>query len=147
MTNRKAKPPILNTVHTYGVDDKRPAPSCMGCLPTDGTSAIVVPVPAAYRIISTAYGVDLCTACAVNMIKSLAARFAMYERSATRDLMDFFAVNIRLPKKPRARRKLPKLIASVAGAVPIDHEANAAAERAIGGSTRTKRKTSKVIDV
>ena len=102
---RAKKPPILNTVRCYGIDDKNPPPSCMGCLPTDGTSAIIVPVPARYRIVSTAYGVDLCTACAVSMIKSLAARFAMYERSATRDLMDFFAVNIRLPPKKRRRRK------------------------------------------
>jgi hypothetical protein len=98
---------IYVTVDYLGRVPVASRPLCQGCTPVsvDGQSApIILPDRAEYQIVGASGTIDLCRRCAIHSIKSLAARFVMFDPSATRDLMDFFAAEA--PKKrPAARRK------------------------------------------
>ena len=99
---------IYVTVNHY--DKKTPVasrPLCEGCTPSsvDGRSELVVPPErAAYQIVGASGTIALCRDCAIHSIKSLAARFVMFDPSATRDLMDFFAAKA-AKKRPTAKKK------------------------------------------
>lgn len=89
-------------------------PLCVGCTPSsvDGRSALVVPPErAAYQVVGASGTMALCRDCAIHAIKSLAARFMMFDSRATRDLMDFFAAEAK--KRPAAKKKRPKSVIDV----------------------------------
>ena len=102
---------IYVTVNHY--DKKTPVasrPLCEGCTPSsvDGRSELIVPPERAeYQIVGASGTIALCRRCAIHSIKSLAARFVMFDPSATRDLMDFFAAEAakKATKRPAAKKK------------------------------------------
>jgi hypothetical protein len=99
---------IYVTVNHY--DKKTPdasRPLCAGCTPAsvEGRSDLITPPERAeYQIIGASGTIALCRNCAIHSIKSLAARFALFDPSATRDLMDFFAAEA-TKKRPAAKKK------------------------------------------
>jgi hypothetical protein len=112
---------IYVTVNHY--DKKTPAasrPLCAGCTPpasVDGRSDLIVPPERAeYQVIGASGTIALCRRCAIHSIKSLAARFALFDPSATRDLMDFFAAEATKTKKrpaPKKKRRPAKGVVDV----------------------------------
>jgi hypothetical protein len=106
---------IYVTVNHY--DKKTPAasrPLCEGCTPSsvDGRSELAVPpARAEYQVVGASGTMALCRDCAIHSIKSLAARFMMFDPRATRDLMDFFAAEAK--RRPVAKKKRPKSIIDV----------------------------------
>ena len=106
---------IYVTVNHY--DKKTPAtarPLCEGCTPAsvDGHSELIVPPErAAYQVVGASGTFALCRDCAIHSIKSLAARFVMFDPSATRDLMDFFATEAK--KRPAPKKKPSKSVIDV----------------------------------
>lgn len=108
---------IYVTVNHYGKTPVASRPLCEGCTPpsVDGRSELVVPPERAeYQIVGASNTIALCRNCAIHSIKSLAARFVMFDPSATRDLMDFFAAET-AKKRPAVRKKRqpPKSIIDV----------------------------------
>lgn len=98
---------IYVTVDHLGRISAASRPLCQGCTPAsiDGRSELVVPPDRAeYKIVGASGTIAFCRRCAIHSIKSLAARFVMFEPSATRDLMDFFAAEA-TTKRPAARKK------------------------------------------
>lgn len=99
---------IYITVNHY--DKKRPITSCLlceGCTPAsvDGRSEpLVPPERAEYQVVGASGTLALCRNCAIHSIKALAARFVLFDPSATRDLMDFFAAEA-VKKRPAAKKK------------------------------------------
>jgi hypothetical protein len=99
---------IYVTVNHYG--KKTPVasrPLCEGCTPPSvdgGSEPILPPKRAEYQIVGSSSTLALCRDCAIHSIKSLAARFMMFDPSATRELMDFFAAEA-TKKRPTARKK------------------------------------------
>lgn len=100
---------IYVTADYYGQAPVASRPLCQGCTPAsvDGRSELsILPERAEYRVVGASGTLDLCRRCAIHSIKSLAARFVMFDPSATRDLMDFFAAEAakKAPTGPRKRR-------------------------------------------
>jgi len=106
---------VYITVDYFEVARRR-RPPCDGCTPPD----IVLPVltadvmahadPADLRVIGTSGGMNLCTRCARDVIKSIAARFMLYDRRSSHDLLDFFAIEAIEARKPAPRK--PRLAAN-----------------------------------
>jgi hypothetical protein len=99
---------IYVTVDCLGETTAASRPFCQGCTPISSGDAPSVPAirptRAEYRLVGASGTIALCRDCAIHSIKSLAARFMLFDPRATRDLMDFFAAEA--PKKrPAARRK------------------------------------------
>ena len=118
------KTAVYVTVNHY--DKKTPAasrPVCAGCTPSsvDGRLELVVPPERSeYQIVGASGTIALCRDCAIHSIKSLAARFMMFDPRATRDLMDFFAAEAK--KRPaRRQRSVPisRMIAAADGEVTV----------------------------
>lgn len=109
--------PIYVTVHHYGATRGDPRPFCGGCTPVvvDGSSGrITSSTLAEYQIVGASGTIALCRNCALHSIKSLAARFMLFDRSATRDLMDFFAAEMTKKRPPTGkRRRAPKSVIDV----------------------------------
>lgn len=83
-------------------------PWCSGCTgPHVKSHALVRPVPAAYRIVGVAFELDLCSTCCENLVKSIAARFMLYDGKRSRELMRFFAVDLPKPRRKRRPRRKP----------------------------------------
>ena len=96
---------IYVTVNHYDGSATAERPHCQGCT-SEGSP---FPEPAEYQLVGASGTIDLCRRCVLHSIKSFAARFMMFDRSATRDLMDFFAATA--PKKrpaPKKRRQPSK---------------------------------------
>lgn len=92
-------------------------PFCAGCTPPPSAAGrldpIIRPERATYQVVGASGTIALCRDCAIHTIKSLAARFMMFDPSATRDLMSFFAAEAS-KKRPAARkRRAPKGIIDV----------------------------------
>jgi hypothetical protein len=113
---------IYVTVNRY--DKKTPVaarPLCEGCTPSsvDGRSELLVPPERAeYQVVGASGTIALCRNCAIHSIKSLAARFMMFDPSATRDLMSFFAAEAAkkrptMKKRPMTKKKRPKSVIDV----------------------------------
>ncbi len=105
---------IYVTVDHFGEMPNTSRPPCQGCTPPsvdDQPVPTVYLASAEYRIVGSSGAIALCRDCAIHSIKSLAARFVLFDPSATRDLMDFFAAEAS-KKRPAARRKghAPKVI-------------------------------------
>jgi len=94
-------------------------PPCQGCtspaVDDESTEEIAGRSdPAEYQIVGASGTIALCRTCAIHSIKSLAARFVMFDPSATRDLMDFFAAETpasqgaTMSKHRNPRARLPK---------------------------------------
>jgi hypothetical protein len=99
--------PIYVTVSHYDKKLGASRPLCQGCTPpsVDGRSELVVtPERAEYQIVGASGTLALCRNCAIHSIKSLAARFVMFDPSATRDLMDFFSAQA-AKKRPAGKKK------------------------------------------
>ena len=100
---------------------RRERPPCDGCT---ALGHLEQPVdqrePAAMRVIGTSGGMNLCTRCARDVIKSIAARFMLYDRRSSHDLLDFFAVeaNRPAPRKPRPAAT-NRMIASADGVADV----------------------------
>lgn len=108
---------VYITVNHY--DKKTPIasrPVCAGCTPSavDGRSELAVPPERAeYQIVGASDTIALCRTCAIHSIKSLAARFMMFDPSATRDLMDFFAAAAKKSPAATAKKKRSKNVIDV----------------------------------
>jgi hypothetical protein len=108
---------VYITVNHY--DKKTPIasrPVCAGCTPSsvDGRSELTLPPERAeYQIVGASDTLALCRNCAIHSIKSLAARFMMFDPSATRDLMDFFAAAAKKSPAAAAKKKRTKNVIDV----------------------------------
>ena len=108
---------IYVTVDHLGMSPHTARPLCQGCTPAsvDGRSVpAVTPTRAEYRLVGASGDIALCRNCAIHSIKSLAARFVLFDPSATRDLMDFFAAEAGKKKRP-TRKKRSKAVIDVPG--------------------------------
>ena len=94
---------IYVTVNHYGETPTTSRPSCQGCT-AEGSP---LPAPAEYQLVGASGTIDLCRRCVLHSIKSFAARFMMFDRSATRDLMDFFAANATKKQPTTKKRRQP----------------------------------------
>jgi hypothetical protein len=102
------KTAIYITVDHFGNAPTVSRPLCQGCTPpsVDGRSKPVIdPERAEYQVVGASGTIALCRSCAIHSIKSLAARFVLFDPSATRELMSFFAVEAAKKKRPSPRRK------------------------------------------
>ena len=114
---------IYTTVDYYGDRAEDARPLCQGCMPegiatTESSStAVTVPVRARYRVVGASGDIDLCLRCAVNVVKSISARFMMYDRRADHELRDFFAVAVKTTKT--AKKRKTKKAARKAGSVDV----------------------------
>jgi len=109
---------IYVTVDHLGGAPSRPP--CQGCSPPSGdgqSESAVPPRSAEYKIVGASATIALCRDCAIHSIKSLAARFVMFDPRATRDLMDFFAADA-AKKRPR-RRPAAKKRGKRAGVIDV----------------------------
>ena len=113
---------VYVTVDHFGNVPTVSRPLCQGCTPpsVDGRSKPAIdPERAEYQVVGASGTIALCRACAIHSIKSLAARFMLFDASATRDLMSFFAAEAGSKKRPAAARKKrpsPKGVIDVAAA-------------------------------
>jgi hypothetical protein len=98
-------------------------PPCQGCTSPAADDESTEEIagrsdPAEYQIVGASGTIALCRTCAIHSIKSLAARFVMFDPSATRDLMDFFAAEATKKRSTSGKKskaaKAPKVI-DVAG--------------------------------
>jgi hypothetical protein len=96
---------VYVTVDYFGAA-RRDRPPCDGCTPANDPLGGFE--PSAMRVIGTSSGMNLCTRCARDVIKSIAARFMLYDPRSSHDLMDFFAVEASTPapQRPRPARRL-----------------------------------------
>lgn len=91
-------------------------PLCDGCTPSsvDGRSEVLAPPERAeYQIVGASGTLALCRDCAIHSIKSLAARFMLFDPSATRDLMSFFAAEAKKQPAPKKKRRPKDVINGV----------------------------------
>jgi hypothetical protein len=98
---------VYITVDHFGRKPADSRPLCQGCTPAtvDGRSELsFVPARAEYQIVGASGTIVFCRDCAIHAVKSLAARFVLFDPRATRDLMDFFAAEA-TKKRPATRRK------------------------------------------
>lgn len=112
------------TVDYYGRSPVASRPLCQGCTPpsVDGRSEPAIdPESAEYQVVGASGTIALCRACAIHAIKSLAARFVLFDPNATRELMSFFAVEAN-KKRPAARKKRrdPKRVIDVAAPLLLE---------------------------
>jgi hypothetical protein len=103
------------TVECFVGPHKASPPSCQGCTPPSDNAPrhSLSPRSAAYRVLGASGAIALCRDCALGSIKSLAARFMLYDPRATADLMDFFAAEAtkkRRPTRSTPRKKRGKVI-------------------------------------
>lgn len=112
------KTAVYVTVDHFGKAPTASRPFCQGCTPpsVNGSEPAVPPVRAEYQVVGASGTLALCRNCAIHAIKSLAARFMLFDPSATRDLMSFFAAEATKKKRPAARKKrsTPKRVIDVA---------------------------------
>jgi len=99
---------VYVTVEHLGTMPTAARPPCQGCsspaaMPSSSAGRSEMVVSSEYRLVGASGTIAFCRDCAVHSIKSLAARFMMFDPSATRDLMSFFAAEA--PKKRPAGRK------------------------------------------
>lgn len=115
---------VYVTVDYFGTarSDRPPCESCTP--PGDPSMTDLLQVNSSVlRVIGASGGMNLCTRCARDVVKSIAARFVLFDGQSTRDLMSFFAVTTKKkPKSPRQRRPTspqPVMIASADGEVAV----------------------------
>jgi hypothetical protein len=80
------------------------------------------PERAAYQVVGGSGKLALCRSCAVHVIKSLAARFVMFDPSATRDLMNFFASEVVKKRSAKKRRRPSKQVIDVVVPPQLDRK-------------------------
>jgi len=117
---------VYVTVDHFGKAPLASRPLCQGCTPpsVDGRSeSAIVPERAEYQVVGASGTLALCRDCAIHAIKSLAARFMLFDPSATRDLMSFFAAEAG-KKRPAARKKrrAPKRVIDVAAPLLLEEK-------------------------
>lgn len=121
---------VYVTVDYLGQDPIASRPACQGCA-VDGGNLVR---HAEYKVIGASGTLALCRDCAIHSIKSLAARFVLFDLSATRDLMDFFSADA--AKRPAAKKKRRQLKALKVIDVPA--EKLLPAPRKSGGRSRSR---------
>lgn len=105
---------------------------CDGCTPPNDPGGGFE--PAIMRVVGTLDGMNVCTGCARDIIKSIAARFMLHDARSTADLMSFFAAEGAARKStPRRRAAIAKRIAPPADSVDV-LPAGAAPKKAKKGS-------------
>jgi len=120
------KTAVYVTVLHYGELPVASRPLCQGCTPpsVDGRSEPMLPPKRTkYQVVGASGTLALCRDCAIHAIKSLAARFMLFDPSATRDLMSFFAAEA-TKKRPAARKKrrAPKRVIDVAAPLLLEEK-------------------------
>lgn len=117
---------VYVTVDYFGAA-RRDRPPCDGCTPPgdpsngDLSKDDLRAELAVLRVVGASGGMHLCTSCARDVVKSIAARFVLHDRRSTRDLMDFFAAEARKKPTRRRRRAVPaaRMIAAADGEVAV----------------------------
>jgi hypothetical protein len=105
------KPGVYITVDHFGKAPVTSRPLCQGCTPpsVDGRSEPAIsPERAEYQVVGVSGTIALCRNCSIHAIKSLAARFVLFDPSATRDLMSFFSVEAGKRRPDRKKSSLGK---------------------------------------
>jgi len=125
---------VYVTVDCLGETTAASRPPCRGCTPIssgdDPTVPAIRPTQAEYRLVGASGTIALCRDCAIHSIKSLAARFMLFDPIATRDLMDFFAAEA--AKRPASRKK--RRSAKALKVIDVPAEKLLPAPRKSGGS-------------
>lgn len=113
---------VFVTVDYFGAARGESHPPCEGCTPAGDFAPNdnhLQANPSVMKVIGSSGGMHLCTRCARDTIKSIAARFMLHDPRSTRDLMSFFAVESAAAKPPRPRRPAAKKLAAPDNSVDV----------------------------